>query len=168
MKIKIMRLFLFALVGILLGCATSAGRLKIEYELVKHDPYFDKYINGFKNLTNLDTSKIKIEFVSEMEDNVIGACYHNELGILPKYNYIKINKKFWFSKDGSPDLIRKALIYHELAHCIALYYDHANDISLPRSICQHSIMSPSIPANYCLERYWDYYLQELNDRIGLD
>jgi hypothetical protein len=68
---------------------------------------------------------------------------------------IDIDPTFW---GRSSEIEKRALIYHEIAHCLWIRF-HRN--SLDDDKCPISLMHYTIPDYLCLQRKWKHYIIEL-------
>lgn len=107
----------------------------------------------------------------DSKSGVIGLCYWLPLGP----NRIEIDSQFW---TVSEDISRKALMYHELGHCVcsrdhtpveaewligllnSLGVEHIRSTKLFDG-CPKSLMHPYLPSEDCLKRHWGHYKEEL-------
>lgn len=170
-----MRFFKAFILCTLIGCTTATTattaivtKLEYRYSKIKHDKIFDSFIKEFHELTDLYIGRIKIRVTDKMkerEDNktTIGICYYSNT-YTSRYNHIEINREFW---TDSSYITRKSLIFHELSHCVGLYFEHSNS-NMPDGICPISIMDAVMPPEYCLLKNWNFYEQELKERIGVE
>lgn len=116
------------------------------------DPEFQQFFDEF----TFDAGKhgriisydIAINF-HEIPEN--GRCRHEAREIL-------INKDVW---EGIGLKERKALIYHELGHCL-LGRDHDDEMMrIPGCACNASIMHPDMMSGFAFEMYEEEYIYEL-------
>lgn len=162
------------------SCSSVRKNPKIHEDFI---PYIDGFIEDsggsvkWKNLKDYN-----IQYVPDISNSIIGLCDRRNKELL-------INKKYWNSS-STMELERKALIYHELAHCI-LNRNHTQPHLFPydwitkyenlmlklgkwKQIppladgCDGSLMHPSTGSYACLVKHWDYYVHELfqNDERG--
>lgn len=113
------------------------------------------YIAEFENTYNTYVYNIPVT-IRPITTGPIGLCITIANGL----KEIILDDSFWYN-DAS-EIQRKTLMFHELGHCIFnLQHNHfyLNDG------CPGSIMHEYMPHTYCLERHWDYYLNELNSLI---
>lgn len=130
--------------------------------LVRHE-----YIIG-------DMSFKPLEY-SEKGSGVIGLCYMPMPPFDPTLK-IEIDPKWW---SGASDIMKKQLMYHELAHCVC-FEDHKlpteaiwiekllNNMgirtkrrgSLPDG-CEDSIMYEYVNSDRCVEKHWDTYVEDV-------
>ena len=116
------------------------------------DPAFYPYIDLFEQYYGVNVN-LDITFYS-LDEPTIGQCHSTS------NPYIKIDPEFWFSTD---DLQQKALIFHELVHCVFGFMDHENAMLEEEPYCPYSIMHKHIVPSYCLDKYYDHYIDELRD-----
>lgn len=126
---------------------------------IEHDRFFDSYINEYKMLTKLDTSNIRIKFVENFDSGTTaGMCTYYKKH--PELNYIRVSRTFWKNADK---LTKKALLFHELTHCVGLYYGHDNRYKIS-NYCPTSIMNSWIPDIGCLDYYWKDYMKDIQTK----
>ena len=110
---------------------------------------------------------------------IIGTCYP-----WGPFAFITINEGWWYSNFN--ELKREQVIFHELGHCL-LYKNHITptiDKSFSawwerlmfkmgifeekkgwlKDFCPSSYMYPYILSKECIEKHYDYYMDELFDR----
>lgn len=106
------------------------------------------------------------------DERTIGLCWWLPLGP----NRVEIDKLFW---EYGSSVSKKALIYHELGHCVcnrdhvppnsakwltdfldSLQIRHVRAVELPDG-CPKSLMNPVMPDDACLQRHWGLYKDEL-------
>ncbi len=122
--------------------------------------YIDKEVTGIFNSFKKDAIKHKVNpnygnltiTFTELPIDIAGRCN-------PLANTIEINSLTWQYRNSS---IKKALLYHELAHC-TLFRDHSHEeINVVYLTCPMSIMYPSIdPLYLCYQLLEDWYIKEL-------
>lgn len=124
------------------GCATipeySEGRLF-------------SYVLSFIRETGADEKRsmsTKLVFTS-LAGTTVGECN-------PVSNVIRIDPEYWFST--STDLEKKALIYHEMIHCVTFFFHLDEKLD---DDCPSSIMSPELPNDECLDSHAKEYLEDL-------
>lgn len=101
-----------------------------------------------------------IGFVDQLPDNKIGTCHTKTIKSgFPTttyvYKWISIRRSYW---DKATDISRLGLIYHELIHCEFEIHVHYN--TLYSDYCPTSIMNNYLPSVYCLNKYWNSYVNE--------
>lgn len=108
------------------------------------------YRLDFERLMGVNTSHIKIIMTdsSSFDKDNVGVCYRF-------INTIYINKDAYIN---SSDIFNKALVYHELMHCV---YNTSHDNKPIDSNCSASIMNEFIPTTECLTKHWDLYILDL-------
>lgn len=115
------------------------------------DPRVEIYKNDFEHETLRNADSITIELVDNLYSNnpeIIGYCYRTE-------HLIKIRHDFWINADP---LSRKAVVYHELGHCL-LSRSHRDDLLSDN--CPKSLMNAGLPPVKCLYVHYNEYVQEL-------
>lgn len=116
------------------------------------------------------------------EDGTIGICKTWFDGDTE----IEILKSFW---EESDEKTRAILVYHEATHCICGRGHTHSDGEYPDSeflpskkwsaaeleskgyfpdYCPTSIMNPYLPNKFCINKYWDHYLQEMLEGCELN
>jgi hypothetical protein len=168
---------IIAVAGSLVGCGRGITRRGI-------DPIFQPSVNAFiadgakYGRPNLSAAKIDIFFgTPDLGVEVVGECKNS-------YEVI-IDPNYWHAfdkEDGSLADQQKALIYHELGHCILNQAHRPGDfnpsaVTLSISTADPSaisgasadfiaqipvsIMNPDVISGLDLVTYQDYYLKEL-------
>jgi hypothetical protein len=155
---------------------------KFDNSLPKIEKDFEPYVEEFIYLSEgkvkpEDFGSVSIKFGNFDENSqIIGRCNTNGI-----YKRITIDRKYW--EQNNVYMIRAELIQHELAHCI-LNREHTSPnreitgfisffenlmfkLGLRKNkgylddLCPSSLMHPSAPSLYCLEKHWRYYETEL-------
>jgi len=125
------------------------------------DPEFSQFFNDFKNDAKkynvpLDLYKLRIYFVPALPDNVVGRCF-------AVTNTVQLSESTWQVLSTAQ---KKALIYHELGHCLLLR-DHVSGGTPHRSttsneLCPISVMYPTIDSMIsCYYEFEEMYIREL-------
>lgn len=137
--LKTIKILLLTL--LLSGCTTPLPFYTI-------NPEFQPYYDYFKEVYSVKITT-PIEFAN-LPNNWVGLCHRTGSG-----NYIEIDKKAWpnFSKKE-----RISLIFHEIGHC-RFKLKHRDKL-LP-DYCSSSIMSTHMNSEYCMNKHYDHYLEEL-------
>lgn len=82
--------------------------------------------------------------------SAVGACYSYGPG-----RSVVISERYW---DRATARDKKATVYHELGHC-SLDKDHEEgDLE---DGCPQSLMNPYTITEYCMEKHWKYYVEQL-------
>lgn len=141
-------LLIFFMIGFTTSCASFNQ---------KNDTELDKRVSEFMadtGVSHKDVSRATLQF--ETLDYIEGEKSYQILGLC---NYatgqIKIHPEHYYS---SPELSAKAVVYHELTHCVCL---RSHDNSKFKDGCPQSIMNESIPSNGCLNKHWVEYIKDL-------
>lgn len=111
--------------------------------------YADQFIIDMR----LDKSELKsyhIGFSDLFQGNIVGVCIYGVRSIFLRRDYWKF----------SSDIEKRALVYHELGHCVCNSFGHNENFDVLNK-CPESIMYPEIPSEYCLNKQWNYYVSEL-------
>lgn len=131
--------------GLYAGCVYSPGEID---SFVDTD--FTTEVRGFSKLTGIDLGDASIKYMSLLHPTV-GIC-----------NYItrsvKIDPHYW---NTLGPLQKRALMYHELAHCFCME-GHDEDEILDG--CSKSLMYPSQQSLNCLTKHWKYYKMDIKER----
>lgn len=115
------------------------------------EPEFASYVSEFEKMFG-EKVGFDITFAGELPNRWIGECQYFSDG----NRKIFILKPWWVeASDGR----RRALLFHELGHCLFDRMDHS--IALYSDSCPKSLMYPSAPNEWCLKKYWNSYMQEL-------
>jgi hypothetical protein len=125
----------------------------------KIDVEFQEYVLEFESVFNVSVGSIPITF-ADLKENNIGECH---LPYFKKSNAaIYIDKEYWV---GYSSIERKALIFHELGHCI-FNLDHVNLVNITDNFCPVSLMYESIQSVSCLTENWDKYITNFKREIS--
>jgi len=142
-------------------------------------PYVDDFITLSKGkVTAADVQSIPINFET-LSGNTIGICFKFMSGtkeIIIDPDYFK----------DIPFIKKKQLIFHELVHCVCnrshsssdgdyesfnkefRFFDPNNIAGYFKDLCPKSIMHPEALNQVCLERRWDYYMEEMFNGCSVD
>ena len=145
---RISVLLLFGMAGMMFSCSqfpTRDGKLQ---------PYVNSFIEdmGYEK-DRIDGYTVRFETLSHLNAGTIGYCQ-------PLSKRIRIDPTYWYGPFVS-EKSRTALVYHELGHCVCY---EAHDDSLLPDKCPTTIMHHRLTSNTCLQRHWDYYVEELFQR----
>lgn len=120
-------------------------------------PYANKFIFDM-DLDESDLSRITLKFSS------LGNVAGDEFVKLGVCNYltgiVEIDPGQWY-RGGENRTRKKALIYHELGHCIC-FEDH--DDRVMNDSCPVSMMNSQLVPTNCLWKHWDHYIKELRGK----
>jgi hypothetical protein len=146
------RLTLFILFT-LTGCSAISYFEKESGEF--HDEFTEK--SGVDSRMKVLFYK-KIPYDKNWGDHVVGLCPDGGVG-----RNIKIKKMYYWM--ASP-ITRKALIFHELGHCV-LHKKHNKE--LMKDECPKSLMYPEMSGltEKCLNKHWEEYEEELFQKKGI-
>ena len=113
------------------------------------EPIFDFYKETFEIDTGVKIPDyITITFATR-RNPIAGQCFLN----IPYV--IAIDPTVWFNKSY---IEKKALIYHELSHCVCFRLLHTSGEM--EDGCPKSLMSKNMASKKCYEKHWDYYMTE--------
>ncbi|MHA1676038.1 MAG: hypothetical protein ACTSU6_02555 [Candidatus Njordarchaeales archaeon] len=110
---------------------------------------FIPYIQEFESYLGYQIQDIPINFMDL--DTHVGVCRSYSRG----YREIHVDPTYW-AKISEKQRIN--LIFHELGHC-SLNLDH--DYQILGDGCPNSFMYKSISDNFCLDKYYDHYIEEM-------
>jgi hypothetical protein len=120
-------------------------------------PFFNDFKNDAKKYNvSLNLYKLRIYFVPTLPDTVAARCFL-------RTNTVQLAENVWQILSTAQ---KKALIYHELGHCLLLR-DHVSDgILYPSTtsneLCPVSVMYPTIdPMIACYDEFEEMYIREL-------
>lgn len=114
------------------------------------DLEFQDYVNEFdedmwfyqrKGRHHIAVIMVDYDLSTPDRPNVVGVCTGREV--------VRINRDFWI--EACPE-IRKALVYHELGHCV-LNVNHVN--------MAHHIMAPALHDCEVYREHWDWQVEAL-------
>jgi hypothetical protein len=188
MKRLILLSFLFALGSCV--APSQHGDLKPkekpEHSIEITDPEIkvisDSYFDISKRFNLGFSRKVSIGFTKIPKDNVIGLCTFGK-----DFREIDLDADFW-NRASWPSKV--ALLYHEMTHCYCtrehdfdggtMYPDGSLRYILDRFTrnmpsplkpegylddgCPKSIMHPIIVDNYCFNKHYGYYIEEMFNR----
>ena len=86
-----------------------------------------------------------VQYIDKLEEVFVGHCTYFET-FYQKFSSIKLRADY----KNKPYYVKKALIFHELAHCL-LDFDHVED----------GIMEPSLSGKYRIKENWERWIEEL-------
>lgn len=109
------------------------------------------YVHEYEKLTRSEVSGISIGFNIQQGAH-LGTCYIYT-DKYKKFKSIEIDPEAWGLMS---ELRRKALIFHELEHCVQEKMYHINDERADG--CAFSLMHWALPSDLCLEVYKDDYM----------
>lgn len=120
------------------------------------NPEFQPYVDDFTVSTGIVVKYTDIDFgeMPEGQSGMIGQCKPN--------GSIVINKEYWDALpkfDSDPTLKRKALIWHELGHCVMALPHNTQKLS---DGCPASYMNANMPKQSCLIEHGEAYAREFN------
>lgn len=142
------RLVTYPLLLFLIGCGIFTFKEKND-DKTQFIPYLRSFIKDSNG--KVDNFGILTMELSDLKHPKIGLCY-------PGINHIEIDRSYW---NNASKIKRKALIYHELGHCILYRIMHTEGFRSDG--CHSSIMAARITSKYCLKNNWKYYIKELFD-----
>ena len=134
---------------ILLLIALTVGFFGCERVLPNHE--IDRFTKEFERDTGVKVERVNF-FLTNLSGKKVGTCY-------PGIKLITLDKSYY---NSTGYFSRKALVYHELGHCVCNILTHVE----PRTtaICQDSLMVPAIEFEECYKMYWDKYVRDLKAR----
>jgi hypothetical protein len=152
-----MKPILIFLVSFLFGCVTVASDVKPRSSKTRPvntfiDPAFVRYVEDFE-LAFGKFVDVYMGFEEDLDNGNHGECWRFTDG----YREVVINSKGW---DRMTILQRRALIFHELGHCV---FDMKHDDSLKFDGCAKSLMYPHPISQRCLRQYWRQYESEFQN-----
>lgn len=193
MRQNLLKIVIGSVLLIAVSCSTFRGTTKVvskkgpEYNGVDLaiKPYVDEFLDISKRNNITFTNKVTVGVKRINTGAVIGLCTTKGT----EWREIDIDYNFFVN---SPEIRRKALIFHELIHCYCTRgHDHSGGTDYPsintlklfvervgQSIpwclekssgyfddgCASSIMHPYIQELGCLQTHWDEYMKEMFDR----
>lgn len=147
------RIIFYTIFFLLLFVGCSAFKRK--YDNTKFfKPYIDEFVELSKGkVTSNDIEGLTIGFDDPIvrKTRAVGICY-----IVMKH--INIDKTYW---DNHEEIEKKALIFHEMGHCVCYQLRHRNKVI--KYGCPSSIMNSRTIPDVCLIFFWNYYIKELFD-----
>lgn len=106
------------------------------------------YIKQFeKDIGKKVTTRI---YFDNLPERVAGRCFSF-------LNLVQLNLSSYINYD---EYEKKALIYHELGHCLC---GSGHDVQL-KDFCPKSLMYPAMWSSYCYKLKWKIYLSDLRSR----
>lgn len=144
----------------LVGCNQ---KLKVQ-KVYSVPAVFQEYVDGFEDEAKavgkpifVDNISIRFSKPGQLDDNTLGQCTDMNKG---EYGtpHIEMNIDDW---DDMSLTERKAVLYHELGHCV-LWRDHDEGyVTENGEYIVKSIMFPYIQDDGTYLRHWSYYMHEL-------
>lgn len=125
-------------IGLIYGCAG-----------IPADKNLGLYVKQFEHEVGVKARGVSL-YYKELPEHVAGRCI---LGV----RIIQIDKDYFSTLSY---LEQKALVYHEIVHCVCSEFDH----DPYRSGCGESIMEPSMKSWSCYKRYWNKYIKDLRNK----
>ena len=182
LKDKILILLHHSLIGLFLFVVFQSMGCSVFVLNHKTDEEFKPYIDEFSHIIKTSPFVNKIKHVSiifsdlnpNQETQTLGVCYN----MMRKDTFIKIDRPSWY-KYGP--LSQQALVFHELGHCICnIPHTTPNDSIIDKILdgilikkreviylsdgCASSLMYPYAIGSRCLERHWNYYIKDLQEK----
>jgi hypothetical protein len=182
------RLIIFIFISLLISLKPSKVNLdKTNNDLFPYIIEFSKNTNNYISLEEinkyLDFEYDTLGYTSNVleEKGTIGQCM---IPFFETKGKITIDPNYW---EKASEYSKKGLILHEMAHCacsvghtVEIYelethwlikFLHKFGIKTARDRvhyrddgCAKSIMFPYIPSNYCIEKHWNEYVEEVNKK----
>lgn len=148
-------------------------------EKIEISKEFEPYVQSFIDLSGGLISEKDMKYVTmrfgHLEDNVAGTCTP-----IPYNQIIEVDIGWW--KKNQNQFSREQLIFHELGHCV-LFRDHVSPTStkglwgwlerlafkmgvmkkenILKDGCPSSYMHPYTLSSTCINRHYQYYIDEL-------
>jgi hypothetical protein len=111
---------------------------------------FDPMLQEFEKDIGVSTKGTKIYF-ADLSGQKVGTCYVGT-------RVIHLDRDYWkYAGEWS----RKALLYHELGHCVCNILIHSKERQLG---CDFSLMGKAMETERCYRDYWDRYVRDLKAR----
>ncbi len=130
----------------ILLCGCQRGQ---HHDIVGIDPAFQPYYDEFGAIYKMYVG-VPIGFVNQPSPRD-GVCMVLEDG----YRQIEVDPKDW---QGFSELERKALVFHELGHCV---FGRTHNRWPLVDGCPYSIMNPVTLGDWCMSNHFDHYVNEL-------
>lgn len=111
---------------------------------------FTPLLKQFEKDIGVSTDGVRIYF-ADLKEPKVGTCYMGT-------RVIHIDRNIW---DSISEISRKALIYHELGHCVCKIFLHTEDAKYG---CDGSLMSKTMESPRCYIENWDKYIKDLRLR----
>lgn len=109
----------------------------------------EPFVKQFEKEVGVDVENVLIYFTS-LKRPAVGRCF-------PGLKVIQLDLKYY--KQLST-IEKKALVFHELGHCVCSIYIHAKE----GTFCGRSLMVPAMMNKWCYDKFWDVYIQDLRKR----
>lgn len=141
---------LFVILFSLIGCQEQSYVVFIDPVL---QPYAQSFIESGQSVNYpIVIDNLVMKFSTNLPVNINGQCALRQTPI------ILINKYVW---SLLPEITKKALVFHELGHCV-LYLQHDMIwIMIGSDTIPRSIMYPYLQKDLVYLNHWDYYINEL-------
>lgn len=126
------------------------------------DPQLTPYAKEFVTTSEayghpLVIDNLSMHFGTNLGPDILGECWAKNKGINGTPTVL-ISSELW------PDLSeieRKAVVFHELGHCVLWLEHDENWIRIGPDYITRSIMYPYIQPEIIYLNYWNYYMNEL-------
>jgi hypothetical protein len=150
-----MRRLLSCAVFILSGCMPTN---KIDHPNSGTEPEFISYVQQFEVDYGYSIGNFPIMLLNQ-DKNILGMCKVWSDG----YRQIEIDPSYW-NRNTTTNANRKALIYHELGHCILNRGHDPSFILSSFGRIAKSIMNPYLMYELSMPQLQTYYINELFSR----
>ena len=109
----------------------------------------DPYVKQFETEVGVKVENVNIYF-TKLKKPAVGRCF-------PCVKIIQIDLEHY---KNSSRIEQKALVFHELGHCVCNIFKHAKE----GSFCGRSLMIPAMMSKWCYDKFWDVYVEDLKAR----
>jgi hypothetical protein len=109
----------------------------------------EPFVKEFEKDVGVDVENVLIYFTS-LKKPTVGRCF-------PVLKVIQLDLKYY---NNLSTIEKKALVYHELGHCVRNIFVHAKE----GTFCGDSIMVPAMMNKWCYETRWKTYIKDLRKR----
>jgi len=109
----------------------------------------DHIVKQFEKDTGVKVENTLIYF-TKLEGKAVGRCF-------PAVKIIQLDLEFY---NNASTISKKALVYHELGHCVCNIMKHAKE----GTFCGDSLMTPTMQDDWCYRTKWNLYIKDLKER----
>lgn len=143
-----LKLVLFSVLPLIVSCGTFQPT-----EVGEIHPEFKTYVEKFQAESGIQTLNIKMSFINDFDDEVVGSCRYSK-----PIRKIIISQIFWKNASLAS---REQLIYHELGHCV-LNKPHDDSLTIINGeYIPNSVMNSYMISDYFYVKYRDHYINNL-------
>lgn len=107
------------------------------------------YVKQFEKEIGVKVGDVSIYF-TKLKEPAVGRCF-------PGVKIVQLDLEYYKTLSK---IEKKALVFHELGHCVCHIYQHVEH----KSFCGNSLMVPSMLSKWCYDKFWKEYVKDLKAR----